>query len=59
MTNSMIECYRCGFWNSDYEGCECPATDKWYACPIENRKPENIKALEEYVEQAGENTDVT
>lgn len=41
------ECYNCGFNDEDY-GCTCPHTDKWYACPIENKKPENVKALEEY-----------
>jgi len=24
--------------------------DKWYACPIENIKPENVQALKEYAE---------
>lgn len=28
-------CLHCGFYNTDYEGCECPSTDKWYACPLE------------------------
>ena len=46
----MSECYRCGFWNSDYEACECSFSDKWYACPIESKKPENIQALKEYAE---------
>ena len=46
----MNECYCCGFWNSDYEACTCPLQDKWYACPIESKKPENQKALEEYAE---------
>ena len=50
----MSECYRCGFWNSDYEACSCPSTDKWYACPIEAQKPENIKALKEYAEYTKE-----
>jgi len=45
----MIECIRCGFNDEDY-GCTCPHSDKWYACPIENKKPENIQALEEYAE---------
>lgn len=47
----MKECKRCGFMN-EYGGCECPHSDKWYACPIENKKPENIKALKEYAEWA-------
>lgn len=46
----MNECYNCGFWDSEREGCTCPSYDKWYACPIENEKPENKKALEEYAE---------
>lgn len=46
----MVPCYKCGFWDSDYEACTCPSSDMWYACPIESRKPENIKALEEYIE---------
>ena len=48
----MKECYECGFWDSEREGCDCPSLDKWYACPIENKKPENIKALKEYAEWA-------
>lgn len=48
----MNECYRCGFWDSDYETCTCPSQDKWYACPIESKKPENQKALEEYAKWA-------
>lgn len=43
------ECYNCGFNDEDY-GCTCPHSDKWYACPIENKKPENIQALKEYAE---------
>jgi hypothetical protein len=48
----MTECKRCGFWESDYEACTCPHFDKWYACPIESKKPQNQKALEEYAEWA-------
>ena len=44
----MKGCRICGFWDSDYEACTCPLTDKWYACPIESEKPENKQALEEY-----------
>ena len=47
----MKECANCGFLN-DYGACGCPHSDKWYACPIEASKPENIKALEEYAEWA-------
>lgn len=45
----MKECYKCGFKDEDY-GCTCPHSDKWYACPIENKKPENIQALKEDAE---------
>jgi len=45
----MKECANCGFNDEDY-GCNCPSSDMWYACPIESKKPENIKALQEYVE---------
>lgn len=50
-----MKCDKCGF--NDERGCTCPHSDKWYACPIENKKPENIKALKEYAEWAegGEN----
>ena len=48
----MKECRRCGFNDEDY-GCTCPHSDKWYACPIENKKPENIKTLEEYAREVG------
>ena len=37
-------------WDSDAEGCSCPSTDMFYACPIEREKPENQKDLEEYGE---------
>lgn len=42
-------CANCGFNDADY-GCTCISSDKWYACPIENKKPENIQALKEYGE---------
>ena len=45
----MNECRKCGFNDEDY-GCTCTHSDKWYACPIENKKPENIQALQEYQE---------
>ncbi len=47
----MSECYKCGFNDEDY-GCTCPYSDKWYACPIESKKPQNQKALGEYAEWA-------
>lgn len=43
------ECLRCGFYDEDYS-CTCPHSDRWYACPIESEKPENVKALQEYAE---------
>lgn len=46
-------CKGCGCLN-EYGYCECPHIDKWYACPIENKKPENIKALEEWGKQESE-----
>ena len=46
-------CKGCGCLN-EYGYCECPHSDKWYACPIENKKPENIKALEEWGKQESE-----
>ena len=45
----MKECYTCGFNDEDY-GCTCPHSDKWYACPIENKKPENIQELKDFVD---------
>lgn len=45
----MNECKKCGF-NNEYGYCECNSQDKWYACPIESKKPENIKTLREYAE---------
>lgn len=47
----MKECANCGFLN-DYGCCSCPSSDKWYACPIENKKAENKKALQEYARWA-------
>ena len=46
-------CLDCGFWDSEREGCTCPSSDTWYACPIEAEKPENKKALQEYAEWYG------
>lgn len=45
----MKECYNCGFHN-EYGYCDCSPYNKWYACPIESKKPENIQALKEYAE---------
>lgn len=45
----MKDCFICGFYDSDY-GCTCSTIDMWYACPIESKKPENQKELEEYAE---------
>lgn len=30
----MDDCYKCGFWDHDREGCTCPVPDRVYACPI-------------------------
>jgi hypothetical protein len=46
----MKECVNCVYFN-DYWGCDCPYYDKWYACPIDSKKPENIRALKGYAEQ--------
>lgn len=43
------ECYTCGFHDCDY-GCTCPSHEMFYACPIESKKPENKKLLEEMIE---------
>ena len=43
-------CIKCACWDSDSEGCTMPHSDKWYACPLEYNKPENIQALKEYAE---------
>ena len=48
----MTECYLCGFWDSEREGCTCPSWDRWYACPIESEKPENKEAIKAYAEWA-------
>ncbi len=45
----MCECYKCGFWDSDYEACICLSHDMWYACPIEAQKAENKKEMEEFL----------
>jgi len=44
----MDLCVNCGFNEDGY--CTCPSADKWYACPIESEKPENIQTLKEYAE---------
>lgn len=46
----MTKCSKCGFWNNDYGVCTCSSQDAWYACPVENKKPENIQSLKEYAE---------
>ena len=30
------ECYNCGAYDSDREGCTMPSCDKSYACPLED-----------------------
>ena len=56
----MKECASCVFHTvgnilmHEYGGhCQCPPQDKWYNCPIEAKKLENIKMLEEYAEWEG------
>ena len=49
MGNELLRCYSCGFYDCDSESCTCPSSDMWYACPIESEKPENIKAMDEYI----------
>ena len=52
----MNECYYCGFWDSDYEGCTCPPEEKWFACPLEPEPTD--EECENYVhghEQEGDN----
>ena len=44
-------CFDCGFWDNISEGCCVVSSDKWYACPIESKKLENIQALKEYAER--------
>lgn len=51
--SEMDECKNCGFLN-EFGYCECSPSDKWYACPIESEKPENIQALREYAERGEE-----
>lgn len=46
----MNECYRCGFWDSEREGCTCPTDQTWYLCPIESEKEENKKTFYEWME---------
>lgn len=46
----MIECYKCGFWDSEREGCTCPSPDMFYACPIESEKPENKEEINKMAE---------
>ena len=45
----MNECSNCGF-NDEEWGCTCYSGYKWYACPIENKKPENAQAMKEEAE---------
>lgn len=51
----MKECTNCGFHNDGM--CTCSSQDKWYACPIQNKKPENIQALKDYAEWVAERED--
>lgn len=47
---SKDPCLTCDCWDSDAEGCTMPHSDKWYACPIESKKPVNQKMFEEMAE---------
>lgn len=51
---SKNPCLTCDCWDSDAEGCTMPSVDKWYACPIENARPENQRALEEMAAEYAE-----
>lgn len=53
----MNECFDCGFWDSEREGCTCDYLEMWYACPIESQKPENQQALQEYAEWSAERSE--
>lgn len=44
---AISECQRCGFFDYDWGCCTCPDYEMFYACPIESKKPENQKELEE------------
>ena len=50
----MSACNGCGFYEPDYEACTCASWEMWYACPIESQKPENKKAMEDYIKQLKE-----
>lgn len=47
---TMSKCSYCGFYDQEREGCTCPSTDMWYACPIESEKPENQEELKKMAE---------
>lgn len=48
------ECKDCDYYSDG--ACFCSPYDKWYACPIEERKPENQQALREYAKQVRSKT---
>ena len=45
----MRECNNCDCYDPDF-GCTMPSIDKWYACPIESKLPENQEMLKEMIE---------
>lgn len=38
-----FKCLRCGFYDTDFEMCTVPSTDKWYACPLETVTKEDFE----------------
>lgn len=52
MTAWEDPCRRCGF--NEEGGCTCPPSERWYACPSECRKPENVRDLEQFADWAYE-----
>lgn len=42
-------CYKCDCYDPD-TGCTMPSSDKWYACPVESKLPENQAALDRMIE---------
>lgn len=54
----MDDCYKCGFWDHDREGCTCPAPDRVYACPIvtgsrQKEKSDIDRMRDEIIQRAG------
>lgn len=51
------DCKDCDYYSDG--ACLCPSIDKWYACPIEESKPENQQALRELAERGNKMGDMT